>query len=57
MRTTKDDKFINDIMEIIDEYLHNEGNANLLASYFTSIATQVNVQIIEMELEKEHTLH
>ena len=58
MNDPKDDRFINDIMEIVDAYLRDDGDANLLSHYFASVAAQVHVQVIEMELEKgEHTLH
>ena len=56
MRDTKDDEFINDIMNVVEEYLVSNGDASLLVNYFLSVANTVQRQIIEQE-GKRPTLH
>lgn len=54
MRNAKDQAFIDNIMDVVDEYLRNEGDANLLANYFGAISKQVEAQTEAMCLEENH---
>ena len=52
----KDDKFINDIMDIVDEYLCNQGDATVLVDFFSAVADAVHRQVVNQEGERP-TLH
>ena len=56
MSDEQDDKFINDIMDVVDVYLNDNGDAGLLVNYFLTVANTVQKQITNQE-EESPTLH
>ena len=56
MKETQEEKFINDIMEVVDEYLNNRGDAAVLVDFFSATVDVIQKQIINQEGERP-TLH